>query len=97
MQIMTVLGPIPAEEMGTAAAHEHLLCDASMWWRPPVEPSRRSVAYGPIQLQNRGEIFRNQWINRDNMVLDDERLAIESRVRRRRPDSRGSHEHGIGK
>ena len=100
MQIMTVLGPIPAHEMGTAAPHEHLLCDASMWWRPPVEPSRRSVAYGPIELQNRGEIFRNQWINRDNMVLDDERLAVEEVTRFKAAGGRTVVDltsHGIGR
>ena len=81
MQVMTVLGPVDADAIGLTSPHEHLLVDASMWWRPPQEPSRRSLAFGPVELRNRGAIFRNQWINRDNMVLDDEATAIDEVLR----------------
>ena len=74
--IRTVLGDIAVSELGITAPHEHLLCDASIWWRPPAEPSLRSLAYGPITLETRGAIFRNQWINCDNMRLDNEELAL---------------------
>ena len=33
--VMTVLGPLPINEMGVTLMHEHILLDASGKWVPP--------------------------------------------------------------
>ena len=38
--VMTVLGPIPVEAMGVTLMHEHILLDASSWWKRPCCGSR---------------------------------------------------------
>jgi len=32
----TVLGPIPVEAIGVTLMHEHILLDASSWWKQSV-------------------------------------------------------------
>ena len=76
MPVMSVLGWVEPTDLGVVAPHEHLLVDASIWWRPPSDPSLRKFAEGPIELGIRGLLYRNQWLNRLNMTLDEEELAI---------------------
>ena len=41
--VMTVLGPIPADELGRTLAHEHCLIDLSVWFSAPL-----MLMIGPI-------------------------------------------------
>jgi phosphotriesterase-related protein len=74
--IMTVLGPVSAEELGPVLPHEHLLIDTRCYWQPPVEASRRRIAEGPVEITNLGFLRRNLFFVRDNLLLDDVELAI---------------------
>lgn len=75
MTVMTVLGPIPADRLGVTLPHEHLLLD-SYKWQPPAQASLRSIAEGPITLQNFGLLRRNIGLIRDNLRLIDRDDAV---------------------
>jgi phosphotriesterase-related protein len=74
-QVMTVLGPIAAEDLGVTLMHEHLLNDCSCWWHKPEQPARRQLACEPVHSGILGELRMDPFVNLDNCRLDDERLA----------------------
>ena len=39
--VRTVLGDIPAAELGVTLTHEHLFIDISVWYSEPTDPSAR--------------------------------------------------------
>lgn len=75
--IQTVLGAIPAGEMGITLPHEHLLLDARPSWHRPREASRLHLALQPVQPGILHELRQDPFVNRDNCGLFDERDAIE--------------------
>src|ERR1700682_2747118 len=75
MPVMTVLGPLPGEQLGVTLMHEHLLIDVSYKWQPPVEVTLRALAEQPITLGNLGFLRRNIGAIRTNFRLDDVKLA----------------------
>jgi phosphotriesterase-related protein len=72
---MTVLGPIPGEQLGVTLMHEHLLIDVSYKWQPPAEVTLRALAEQPITLANLGYLRRNIGTVKANFRLDDVDLA----------------------
>ena len=74
-QVMTVLGPIPAADMGVTLMHEHLLNDCRCWWHQPKAASRQRLACEPVHPGILGELRMDPFVNLDNCRLDDERLA----------------------
>ena len=73
--VQTVLGPIAPGEMGPTLIHEHLLIENPSFVEPDGE-AERVLAHQPLGLANLGWIRRNWTSNADNLVLDDEALAI---------------------
>jgi phosphotriesterase-related protein len=79
-QIMTVLGPIEPEELGTTLSHEHLLFDLrALWEQPP--PERAHLADAEPTLENRADIARDLYYSRPTLFLDDPAIAIEEAQR----------------
>lgn len=75
-QIVTVLGPIAPEELGTTLSHEHLLFDLrALWEQPP--PEREYLIDAEPTLENRAEIARDLYYSRPTLFLDDPVVAIE--------------------
>ena len=74
--VMTVSGPIKAEEMGVTLMHEHLLNDCRCWGNPPKEPERAHLATSPVHAGIIGELRMDPFVNLHNCGLDDHRLAI---------------------
>lgn len=74
--VMTVRGPIPVEEMGITLMHEHLLIDASSWWKEPAEASRKHLAYQPVHMAILGDLRLDPFVNLDNCRLLDIEVAI---------------------
>ncbi len=73
--VRTVLGPIPADVLGPTLIHEHLLIRNPSF----VEPSgaaQRTRAHEPVGLTNLGWVRRHWTSSADNLVLDDEALAV---------------------
>ena len=75
-QVMTVLGPIPAAELGITLPHEHILNDCRCWWHRPTGPLRQHLATAPVHQGIIGELRMDPFVNLDNCALDDEPLAI---------------------
>jgi len=75
--VQTVLGPVAPDELGITLPHEHLLCDLGPRFVEPATDEGRALARQPVTLDNLGWVRRNYLSNLDNIVLDDERLAIE--------------------
>jgi phosphotriesterase-related protein len=79
--VNTVLGPIAPEQLGVTLMHEHLLLDATPWFREPEAASLRTVAYQPVSIEVLGLLRNDPFMSRDNCELFDEESAIEE-VRR---------------
>lgn len=75
MAVMTVRGPIPANQLGVTLMHEHLLIDVSYKWRQPEAASLRALAEERITLRNLGYLRRNIGVVKDNLRLLDVDLA----------------------
>jgi phosphotriesterase-related protein len=75
-QVMTVLGPIAVEAMGVTLMHEHILLDASAWWKRPCCASDIAIAEQPVSVEIIGELRMNPFLNRDNCFLLDVDLAM---------------------
>jgi phosphotriesterase-related protein len=80
-KVMTVLGQIPVEAMGVTLMHEHLLLDASSWWKRPCCAADIGLAERPIDVGMLGELRMNPFLNRDNCELLDADVAIEELLR----------------
>ncbi|HEX77837.1 MAG TPA: phosphotriesterase-related protein [Dehalococcoidia bacterium] len=72
----TVLGPIPADELGVTITHEHLLIDFTCVFEEPADPAEKELAYQPISLENLGWIRRYYTSNLDNLKYTDEEVAV---------------------
>ncbi len=75
--VMTVEGPIAVEKLGVTLMHEHILNDCRCWWHPPKEPERQYLAERPVSIEILSELRQDPFVNKHNIALDDENLAIE--------------------
>lgn len=85
---MTVLGPVPPEELDITLMHEHLLVDATPWFREPEEATRRAVSHRPVSMDMLGALRNEPFLCRDNCRLLDEETAIGEVSRFRRAGGR---------
>ncbi|MEW6637948.1 MAG: phosphotriesterase-related protein [Actinomycetota bacterium] len=76
-EVQTVLGPIPADELGVTLMHEHLLVDATPWFKEPEEATKRHLARRPVSIEMLGALRNDPFLCRDNCELLDEDAAIE--------------------
>src|SRR6266699_2810052 len=75
MHIRTVLGPIAPEDLGITLGHEHLLIDLrGLWDNPP--PERAHLIEQEPTLENLGELIRNPYDSRLNLLIDDPELTV---------------------
>lgn len=75
MHVRTVLGPIAPEDLGITLGHEHLLIDLrGLWENPP--PERAYLIDQEPTLENLGELIRNPYDSRLNLLIDDPELTI---------------------
>ena len=77
----TVLGPVPADELGISLTHEHLLVDLGSTFSPPDDATSYSFAYQPVTAENLWWVRYNYGGNKDNMELLDEDTAIAEAAR----------------
>ncbi|MEA1844189.1 MULTISPECIES: phosphotriesterase family protein [Agrobacterium] len=74
---MTVAGPVPVEKLGVTLMHEHILNDCRCWWHAPKTPERQYLAEGLVCQEILGELRQDPFVNKHNITLDDEPLAIK--------------------
>ena len=72
--VQTVLGQIPATELGTTLVHEHLLVDIRCNWRPQDDSA---IALLPVTMPLLGRIRANPFACRDNLVVDEPHVLVE--------------------
>jgi phosphotriesterase-related protein len=75
--VITVLGPVLATDLGITLAHEHLMLDLGCLWHEPIDPARRAVVDMAVSRENRDLLCRDPYQCRDNLVLDSQTQAIE--------------------
>ena len=73
--VRTVLGPVAADVLGPTLVHEHLLIDNPSFVEPE-DPTDRARAHRPLALEDLGWVRRHWTSHADNLVLDDEAMAI---------------------
>ncbi len=75
MHVRTVLGRIAPENLGITLGHEHLLIDLrGLWENPP--PERAYLIDQEPTLENLGELMRNPYDSKLNLLIDDPELTI---------------------
>ena len=75
-KVMTVAGPIAASALGVTLMHEHILNDCRCWWHAPRSPERQYLADSFVCIEILGELRQDPFVNKHNITLDDEPLAI---------------------
>lgn len=75
--VMTVLGPVPLNDLGITLMHEHILNDCSCWWRGHEPDFTSPIMNAPITPSILSELRNDPFANRNNCALDDEDLAVK--------------------
>jgi phosphotriesterase-related protein len=76
-RLQSVLGPLPADAVGIALPHEHLLIDFKVMFVEPAPASDKGRAWEPVSLANLGWVRQNFNSNLDNLRLTDEQVAAD--------------------
>jgi len=88
MSIMTVNGPISADEAGIISPHEHILLDLTNEFITPDDSSKKKLAKEKVNISNLDILSRNPFVVMDNLCLDDENTAVEEVTRFRNAGGR---------
>ncbi len=75
-KVMTVAGAIPASALGITLMHEHILNDCRCWWHAPKTPERQYLSESFVCIEILSELRQDPFVNKHNITLDDEPLAI---------------------
>jgi len=75
-KVMTVTGAIAAPDLGLTLMHEHILNDCRCWWHAPKTPERQYLADSFVCIEILSELRQDPFVNKHNITLDDEPLAI---------------------
>ena len=73
----TVLGLIEGNELGITLPHEHLFIDMRCTMEEPKGPDKKEIAHHRIDLSNLWFARHHRFSSEDNLLLDDEHLAIQ--------------------
>ena len=75
-QVMTVLGPVPVDDLSITLTHEHILSDVGCNGPEPLEASQKDIFHKPLTMDILGEVRLYPQCNRDNQCLTDIDLAV---------------------
>tara|TARA_Y100000590_G_scaffold466472_2_gene641986 strand:+ start:6899 stop:7951 length:1053 start_codon:yes stop_codon:yes gene_type:complete len=73
----TVIGPVDPKTLGPTMTHEHLLIDFSTMFIEPSEASQKFLAHQKLSMENLGWIRYNWTSNLDNLLLIEEKTALQ--------------------
>ena len=79
--VMTVLGPIPVEDLGVTLTHEHIMSDVGCNGPEPQVASRNHLFHQPLSIELLGEVRALPQSNRDNQRLTDVDLMVSEVAR----------------
>lgn len=77
MKIRTVCGEIEKSDLGIVAPHEHVLLDLTAFYQQLPVSGIEDPATQKVEMWNLGILSRDCYALKDNLVLDDEALAIK--------------------
>ena len=81
MSIMTVKGPISAEDAGLISPHEHIFIDITNEFIQYDPISKRKLSREKVSISNLDVLSRNPFVVLDNLLLDEEEVAIDEVMR----------------
>lgn len=73
---MTVQGAVNPDTLGFTLMHEHLLFDTSAWFVEASDERKRAIGKRPVEPEILEDLRRDPFINRDNLVMRDEDIAV---------------------
>jgi phosphotriesterase-related protein len=85
MHAMTVCGPIDVDQLGLTLPHEHIMFDSTCFFdaedpefarKDGLPKWKVDVMRAGVRLETVGELRRDPMLARDNLILDDEAVAI---------------------
>ena len=74
--VMTVLGPVPVEQLGVTLMHEHIMVNGPVWFEEPDESARHLVD-APVHRSLYEQLRVNSSASKDNCFMLDEAIAID--------------------
>lgn len=77
MKIRTVCGEIEKSDLGIVAPHEHVLLDLTAFYQQLPVSGIEDPATQKVEMWNLGILSRDCYALKDNLILDDEALAIK--------------------
>lgn len=77
MKIKTVCGSINRGDLGTVTTHEHVLLDLTAFYQELPVPGIDDPASQKVEMWNLGILSRDCYALKDNLILDNEQLAIK--------------------
>lgn len=81
---LTVLGPVDTESLGITLSHEHILTDVTALFTVPEEATGRRMAYEHVSIENLYWIHTHLMGNKDDLLMNNEELAIDEVMRFKR-------------
>jgi phosphotriesterase-related protein len=72
-----VNGLVPVEKLGITLTHEHLLVDATTWFTDVKDEERKKLGHAHVAMNMLGDLRRDPFICRDNLLRRNVKLAIE--------------------
>jgi len=80
-KVLSVLGPIDPDSLGIVLAHEHILADMTAYFVEPQAATDKHIAHEPVSSEILYWVHTHLMGNRDDLVMNDEELAIKELLR----------------
>lgn len=77
MNIKSVCGELKRNQLGIVAPHEHVLLDLTAFYQELPVPGIENPATQKVEMWNLGILSRDCYALKDNLLLDNEALAIK--------------------
>ncbi len=81
MGVTTVNGKIKKEDLGVTLPHEHLFINSMYEFKSPKETVAEKLSNQKLTIQNLYLAINNPWYIKDNLLLDNEKLAASELVK----------------
>jgi phosphotriesterase-related protein len=81
MPLMTVLGDVDPSAIGVVSPHEHIVVDIRNQYTEPVDVFRGNLGRKRVNIRNLDVLSRDPYAVKDNLVLDNRRLAHDELIR----------------
>lgn len=77
MNVQGVCGELSREDLGVVTTHEHVLLDLTAFYQELPVPGIEDPATQKVEMWNLGILSRDCYALKDNLLLDDEDVAID--------------------